>query len=104
MEAFVGQAEVVPEFALGGPTIEWVGHAAHETRALRAEKRPGLPVVTFLGADEEIVSTAAIHNVHKTWPSGELRIVGGARHEIMMEAPAARGRFLTETLEFFRSS
>ena len=95
-------AEEVPEFGLGGPTIDWVGYAAHETRALRAAPRPNLPVVTFLGADEEIVSTTAIHKVHKTWAPGELRIVGGARHEIMMEAPAARGRFLTETLEFFR--
>ena len=97
------QAETVEEFALGGPTIDWVGYGAWETRRLRQAKRPGIPVLTFLGADEEIVSSTAIHDVHRNWPSGDLRIVEGARHEIMMEAPAARGRFLSETLDFFRS-
>lgn len=96
-------AEAVEAFALGGPTLDWVGYAAHETRRLRRAARPGIPVLTFLGSDEQIVSTGAIRQVHRNWPTGELRIVDGARHEIMMEAPAVRGRFVTETLEFFRA-
>lgn len=93
-------AEQVPEFALGGPTLDWVGHAAWETRKLQACPRPEIPVLTFLGSEEEIVSVPAIYRVHQDWPTGELRIVDGARHEIMMEAPAMRGRFLGETLDF----
>ena len=97
-------AEAIEEFALGGPSIDWVGYGAWETRSLRKAKRPKLPVLTFLGAEEEIVSSSAIREVHRNWASGELRIVEGARHEIMMEAPAARGRFLNETLAFFQSA
>ena len=98
------QARKVPEFALGGPTIDWVGYAARETKALRYGRRPDIPVLTFLGADEEIVSVPAIEKVHDGWSSAELRIVDNARHEIMMEAPAARGRFLKESLTFFEET
>ncbi len=95
-------AQAVPEFALGGPTIDWVGYATRETRNLRRAGRPHVPVRTYLGSDEDIVSTSAIHRMHENWSTGDLRIVNGARHEIMMEAPAARDRFIAETLEFFR--
>ena len=95
------QVKEVPEFALAGPSSDWVGHAAWETRALRRDKRPKVPTLTFVGSDEDIVSTSAIKAVHENWPSAELREIQGARHEIMMEAPPKRQRFITETLEFF---
>lgn len=94
-------ADEVPEFALGGPTVDWVGHAALETRRLRRGPQSDLPVLTFLGSDEEIVSVPAIRDMHASWQSGKLVEIAGARHEIMMEAPAFRGRFLEETLLFF---
>lgn len=97
-------ADAVPEFALGGPTMDWVGYAAQETRRLRAAPRPDVPVLTFVGGDEQIVSVPAIHQVHANWPSGELRVIEGARHELMMEAPALRGRFMSETFEFLKPS
>lgn len=96
-------AEVVPEFALGGPSLDWVGYAAWETRALHRTPRPEMPVLTLLGGDEEIVSVPAIRRMHAVWPSGAMRIIDGGRHELMMEAPAMRRRFLDETLEFFES-
>ena len=94
-------AEAVPEFALGGPTMTWVGGAAWETRRLQAAKRPKVPVLTFVGSLEEIVSVPAMRRMHAKWPDAELRVIEGARHEVMMEAPAMRGRFLEETLSFF---
>ena len=93
-------ADEKPEFAIGGPSFDWVGNAAWETRGLRRRPRPNVPVLTFVGGDEEIVSVPAIRRVHEGWPGAELRVIEGARHEIMMEAPAMRGRFLKETLTF----
>lgn len=95
------QADAVPEFALAGPSAAWIGHAAYETRALRAAQRPKVPVVTFLGSDEKIVSASAVKTVHANWPQADLRLIEKARHEIMMEAPAARDRFIAETVAFF---
>ena len=97
-------ADAVPEFALGGPTLDWVGYAAQETRRLRAALRTGVPVLTFVGGDEDIVSVPAIRQMHADWPSGELRVIEGARHELMMETPALRGRFMSETFEFLKLS
>ena len=94
-------AREMPEFALGGPTLDWVGHAAWETRKLQSCPRPNIPVLTFVGSEEDIVSVPAIRRIHANWPSAELREIEGARHEVMMEAPAMRGRFLEETLSFF---
>ena len=102
--AYLGtHAQAVPEFALGGPTVDWVGYAAYETKRLGRLARPQNPVLTFLGSDEQIVSVPAIHNMHRNWPSAELRIVDGARHEIMMEQDMARSRFLTEGLAFLQA-
>lgn len=94
-------ASALPEFALAGPSVDWVGYAAYETKRLSNLPRPNKPVLTFLGGDEKIVSIPAIENMHRNWPSAELRIVDGARHEIMMERETARSRFVTEGLAFF---
>lgn len=76
-----------PELGLGGPSNRWLGQALAETRALRAARRPVLPVLTFLGSDESIVSPDAIHSVMKTMPNGTLDVLPGARHETLMEVP-----------------
>lgn len=93
-------AKADADFALGGPSIDWVGRATHENRYLASQPRPSLPVLTFLGGDEQIVTSGAIHKMHSDWPSAELRIVEGARHEIMMEAPEYRAQFLQGTGDF----
>ncbi|MCV6595385.1 MAG: alpha/beta hydrolase [Silicimonas sp.] len=90
----------VPEFALGGPTVDWVGRAIAETRALYAAPRPALPVLTGLGTAEEIVSIPAIRAMHAHWPSARLVELPGARHELLMEAPEHRRRFLQDSLDF----
>lgn len=100
-QAMVAQASAFPEFALGGPSVDWVGFATSESKRLVKMPRPTMPSLTFLGSDEEIVSVPAIHKMHANWPSGELRIIEGARHELMMESSAARDQFLTESLAFF---
>ena len=94
-------AAQVPEFAIGGPSLQWVGAATTEFRRLCACPRPDLPVLIYLGTREEIVWPKAIRRFHADWPSADLRVVDGAKHEVMMEAPAMRRRFLDETVSFF---
>jgi len=97
-------AAQAPEFALGGPSVQWVGSATQENDALAALPRPDIPVLTFVGTREQIVSVEAIKNIHANWPSGDLRIVDGAKHEVMMEAAPLRDRFFKETLEFLENA
>ncbi len=89
-----------PGLVLGGPSTGWVGSAIAEHRWLARMPRPELPVLTALGSDERVVSTSAIHRMHVSWPSARLCIIEGARHEVMMEVPATRTRFMTDALQF----
>jgi len=93
-------AAACPEFALGGPSLQWVGAATTEFDRLFASARPTQPVLTFLGTEEAIVSPSAIRRFHADWPSAKLRVVEGAKHEIMMEAPELRRRFMAEATSF----
>ena len=100
--AWLGEhAAAAPEFALGGPSVQWVGSATRELDRLYAAPRPKTPTLTFVGTDEKIVSIDAIHRFSRDWPSTEVRVVEGARHEMMMEAASIRQRFMSETLEAF---
>lgn len=100
--AWLGEhAAAAPEFALGGPSVQWVGSATQELIRLFAAPRPSTPTLTFVGTDEKIVSIDAIHRFQRDWPSCEVRVVEGARHEMMMEAPPIRQKFMSETLETF---
>lgn len=89
------------QFGLGGPSLHWLGEALKETRALRAGERPSLPVRTWVGTDEIVVSVPAILQVHANWQQAELDIFPDARHELMMESTEIRGKFLSEALSFF---
>ena len=89
------------EFALGGPSLHWLGEALKECRTLRSMPRPEYPALIFVGTEETIVSVESIEQVALDWPGAELRVVEGARHELMMEAPLLRERFMSETLDFF---
>jgi len=90
-----------PHFTLGGPSLHWFGEARNEGRVLEAMPRPGLPVLSMMGSEEMIVDTDAAMRFHANWPSARIEVIAGARHELMMESPGRRGRFLKETLRFF---
>jgi len=94
-------AAATSDFALAGPSVQWIGEATTETDALVALPRPNLPVRTYLGTEEAIVSGHAIHRMHANWPSAELCVINGAKHEFMMETDTIRRRFIDETLGFF---
>jgi len=99
----VQNASTEPAFALGGPSIHWVGQAAVEGFRLARLARPDLPVLTFLGSREGVVSLGAIRRIHAKWPSANLHIVPDAKHELMMETPERRRQFFDVMFEFLAS-
>ncbi|MBF9032095.1 alpha/beta fold hydrolase [Rhodobacterales bacterium HKCCE3408] len=94
------QTEKYPELGLGGPSIGWLHEALSETADLLARPAPDIPALTFLGSAEKIVSIPAVKARMAKWPKGELRILDGAEHEVLMEAPVYRDRVLDEIETF----
>ena len=95
------QTQRHPELGLGGPSLHWLNEALAETRRLRTMPAPATPCYTAFGTRERIVDTLAIDAVMAGWPNGRLDLFAGAEHEIMMELPEVRDRFLTRVCEAF---
>lgn len=91
-----------PELSLGGPDMFWLHAALRETAALARLPSPALPVVVGLGTDETVVHPAAIHARMARWPDARFEVIPEARHELLMERPALRGRFIEAATELFR--
>lgn len=87
------QVRAVPELALAGPSIAWLGAALRECAALAAQPAPGVPAICALGTQEKVVDVPPVHLRMAGWSTGQLDLYPGAEHEIMMEAPAIRERF-----------
>lgn len=79
-----------PELSLGGPSFVWLREALAETADLTRRAAPGLPCITWLGTNERIVDKNRIHKRMARWTGGELRMVEGAEHEVLMEVEALR--------------
>jgi lysophospholipase len=86
----VAQITAHPELALAGPSMQWTYAALEEMARLYVAPLPRVPVLTFLGTDETVVSTSVIRGQMARMAAGELVICPGARHEIFMETPATR--------------
>ncbi len=93
-----------PELLLGGPSLIWLREALAECRALAALPAPDKPCVTFLGSHERIVDPAPIHARMANWPRGDLVIVPGAEHEVLMERPEIRGPAFDRIIRHFNTS
>lgn len=93
-----------PDLYVGGPSMGWLDAALRECRNLAAiNEPPQCPTLISVGEHEKIVDITAIRRCHRRWPQSELDIVGGALHELMMERPEIRQKFLTRSLNFFLS-
>ncbi len=95
------QIQCHPELALGGPSLAWVHEALRETRALRAMAPPALPALAAVGSSDRIVETRAIRQMMQRWTEGAFEVYDGARHEVLMEGPALRDRFLDSAARLF---
>ncbi|MBR9841628.1 MAG: alpha/beta hydrolase [Rhodobacteraceae bacterium] len=95
------QMRQVPDMALGGPSLHWLNEALCELRSLAARPAPDMPCLTFLGTDEQIVDTDAIKTRMADWPDGELVMIDGGEHEVLMELPAMRDQVHDACAAFF---
>lgn len=86
------QVTTHPDLALGGPSMSWVRTALREMRAIKALPSPDLPCLTICGTNEEIVDIPALRDRMGRWPQGELLMLEGGHHEVLLEAPALRSR------------
>ncbi len=98
------QTRLHPELTLGGPSTLWLKAALAETAALMRMRAPGLPCVTLVGTREKIVEVDKIETRMKSWPAGQLIVVEGAEHEVLMEAPTRRRNALGAILALFDST
>lgn len=90
-EAFETMQKMVrahPEMALGGPSLAWLSAALRETRELAAMPAPDIGCVTYVSTGEAIVDIGRIKRRMAKWRNGELHIVQGAQHEMLMDKPA----------------
>jgi lysophospholipase len=95
------QAEAHPEMTLGGPSLGWLKAALAECHDLSLLPSPDLPVIAALGSAEKIVHLGPVHARMAAWPKGKLTLYQGAEHEVLMERPATRLRFLDEATALF---
>jgi lysophospholipase len=98
------QVREVPDLALGGPSIAWLGAALRECVALSALPAPKVPVICALGTAEKVVDPTPIHLRMAAWANGQLDLYPGAEHEIMMEGPAVRKRFFDRAAALFEAN
>lgn len=97
----VAQVKAQPGFRLGGPSLSWLASAQSEMRKLLAAQRPSLPVRIGIASREKIVDNAAAEAIAASWPSATLTEFEGAEHELLMERPEVRDRFLAEITGLF---
>jgi lysophospholipase len=95
------QVRAVPAFALGGPSLVWLGAALRECAALAAKPAPDIPAICALGTQEKVVDVPPVHLRMAGWANGQLDLYPGAEHEIMMEGPATRSRFYDRAAALF---
>ncbi len=95
------QLAAQPDLALGGPTIQWLRVSLQDCAWLAQQPSPALPCITFVGSGEQIVNTGAIHDRMGRWPGGELDLIKGAQHEVMMETPEIRAHVFSSMCRLF---
>lgn len=98
------QIETYPDLALGGPSLHWLNEALIEMRTLAAMPSPDLPCLCLLGSDEAIVDPARVHDRMAQWPKGELLMIEGGRHEVLMETPDRQAQIFGRLLPFLETA
>ena len=95
------QLNTHPDLALGGPSLHWLNESLREMRTLSLRPSPDIPCVTFLGTDEAIVDSDRIYDRMDRWPNGQLKMVEGGRHEILIERAPLRERVVDDITDLF---
>ncbi len=89
------------DLSLAGPSLRWLNEALVECRHLSQQPAPDMPCLTFLGTNERIVDTDAVHKRMASWTNGTLDMVENGEHEVMLEPPASRNRLFDAAVAHF---
>lgn len=100
---FLRESVSWPELTIGGASYDWLGAALKECSRLAKLPSPDLPMSVSLGWNETVVSTKAIRDRASNWHDAKLLEYENCKHEVMMETPDLRERFLDATLRQFDS-
>jgi len=98
---FQRQIEAHPELGLGNASLGWLNAALREMRDLSRRPAPDVPCTTFLGGAEGIVAPDAIKTRMAGWAKGELVLLDGARHEVLLETQPNRDIAIQGAAELF---
>lgn len=90
-----------PDLQLGGPSYVWLREALAETKHLASRAAPSLPSITFVGSNERIVDVPRIHSRMENWKGGQIRVIDGGEHEVLMDLPAIRDPIFDEMVALF---
>lgn len=103
-EMMRAQLRAHPELELGGPSFVWLREALAETLALSRMPAPPVQADAFLGTRERIVHVGRIEARMRNWPDGELHLIQGGEHEVLMETPQTRTMILDRIAERFSAA
>ena len=95
------QLHTHPKLGLGGPSLRWLNASLREMHSLNLAPTPAVPCITFLGSEEAIVDPFRIRARMGNWSNGQLRVIDGGRHEMLMDKPNIRTPIFDETTTFF---
>ena len=98
------QVRAHPELQLGRPSLNWLAAALHETRRLAALPAPDIPAYAGVGSREKVVDPGAITARMESWPNGRIEVFAGGEHELMMEAPEIRDRYIAAVVQHFEAN
>lgn len=89
-----------PDIGLGGPSFRWMSRALSETASLARSPNPPIPILTFLGGDEDVVATEAITTRMALPGQCTLVTIPGGRHEMYFETQSIRDELWQQTDRF----
>jgi len=92
-----------PDLTIGGQSNKWMAEAiAATSRATRLARKISVPIRIFQAEEDAIVTAEGQQEFCAAAPHCELRIVAGARHEILQESDSMRTPVIGEILNFFQ--
>lgn len=98
------QLRVHPDLALGGPSLRWLNTSLREMQRLMLLPSPAVPCITFLGSNETIVDPVRVRDRMARWPGGQLRIIAGGQHEMLMDAAAIQNDIVDASAAHFSAA
>ena len=93
-----------PELVISGQSNRWMAEAIGATyRAPGLARRITVPIKILQAEEDVIVTAEGQQEFCAAAPRCELRVVAGARHEVLQETDALRSPVMDDVLTFFRA-